>query len=220
VRRGAATVVMPGMPQGRDINEDGAKSATLVTITDDGAVTLEERAIGTVLFQRVAIDLSGIDAWPAVSRRIAQASADAAAAADSAIAILRVRLSGETPLAWRLRRDLDRLQVESEIEIGDARIRIEKVETACREPQRVHDDTDPLAVLSRIALDQVLASEGFRKAAVGEVDEFLRRSVPSEARNVLGDSADDNEREVIALARQGVETLLARLRADDAPQDE
>ena len=33
--RGRATIVMPGNPQGRDINEAGPKSATLVTIDDD-----------------------------------------------------------------------------------------------------------------------------------------------------------------------------------------
>jgi DNA repair protein SbcD/Mre11 len=220
VRQGAATVVMPGMPQGRDINEDGAKSATLVTITDGGDVMLEERMIGTVIFRRVAVDLAGVDAWPVVSRRIAEAAADAATATGAATAILRVRLSGETPFAWRLRRDIDTLLEEAEVDIGDRRIRIEKIETACREPQRAEHGSDPLAVLSRIALDQVLASEGFRKAAVSEVEDFLRRAVPSEARDVLGGSPDENERQVIALAQRGVETLLARLRTDDAPQDE
>ena len=42
IEKGGA-VVMPGMPQGRDINEDGPKSVTLVSIADDGAVSLEER---------------------------------------------------------------------------------------------------------------------------------------------------------------------------------
>ncbi len=40
---GATTVVMPGIPQGRDVNEDGAKSVTLATVTDDGSILLEER---------------------------------------------------------------------------------------------------------------------------------------------------------------------------------
>ena len=35
-------IVMPGIPQGRDINESGPKSATLVTINDNGLVELEE----------------------------------------------------------------------------------------------------------------------------------------------------------------------------------
>ena len=35
---------MPGNPQGRDINEAGPKSATLVTIGDDRKITIEETA--------------------------------------------------------------------------------------------------------------------------------------------------------------------------------
>jgi len=41
---GACAIVMPGMPQGRDINEAGAKSVTLVTIRDDRSIHIEERA--------------------------------------------------------------------------------------------------------------------------------------------------------------------------------
>ncbi|TIW13177.1 MAG: DNA repair exonuclease, partial [Mesorhizobium sp.] len=40
---GASTLVMPGIPQGRDINEAGEKSVTLVTIRDDRSVEMEER---------------------------------------------------------------------------------------------------------------------------------------------------------------------------------
>lgn len=38
---GTATVIMPGMPQGRDINEAGAKTVSLVTIADDRTITVE-----------------------------------------------------------------------------------------------------------------------------------------------------------------------------------
>lgn len=43
VHSGASTLVMPGIPQGRDINEAGQKSVTLVTIRDDHSVETEER---------------------------------------------------------------------------------------------------------------------------------------------------------------------------------
>jgi DNA repair protein SbcD/Mre11 len=40
---GERMVIMPGMPQGRDINEAGAKTVTLVTVNDDRTLTVEER---------------------------------------------------------------------------------------------------------------------------------------------------------------------------------
>src|SRR6202044_1250381 len=59
--RGRAAIVMPGNPQGRDINEAGPKSATLVTIGDDRKVTLEERPTSVAQFERVPIDLVGVE---------------------------------------------------------------------------------------------------------------------------------------------------------------
>ena len=61
---------MPGNPQGRDINEAGPKSATLATIGDDRAITLEERVTSIAEFQRVGVDLSGVDDWRAALKRI------------------------------------------------------------------------------------------------------------------------------------------------------
>ena len=53
VHRGSSTVVMPGMPQGRDINEAGEKSVTLVTIRDDRSLEIEERLTSVAQFERV-----------------------------------------------------------------------------------------------------------------------------------------------------------------------
>ncbi|RWH90678.1 MAG: DNA repair exonuclease, partial [Mesorhizobium sp.] len=60
---GRCTIVMPGMPQGRDINESGPKSVSLVTIADDRSVHVEERFTSIAQFERVVIDLDGIADW-------------------------------------------------------------------------------------------------------------------------------------------------------------
>ena len=54
---------MPGMPQGRDINEAAAKSVTLVTIADDRSIQIEERVTSIAQFERVSIDATSIDDW-------------------------------------------------------------------------------------------------------------------------------------------------------------
>ena len=70
VERGRATIVMPGNPQGRDINEAGPKSATLVTIADDrhdfarGAPD-ERRRVPARLGRS-----SGVEDWRAALKRI------------------------------------------------------------------------------------------------------------------------------------------------------
>ena len=56
-------VVMPGIPQGRDIGEDGPKSATLVTIGDDGGITLEEVPSAVAQFARISADVTGAETY-------------------------------------------------------------------------------------------------------------------------------------------------------------
>ncbi|RWE19328.1 MAG: DNA repair exonuclease, partial [Mesorhizobium sp.] len=63
VYSGASTLVMPGIPQGRDINESGEKSVTLVTIRDDRSVEIEERLTSIAQFERVSVDLTGTSEW-------------------------------------------------------------------------------------------------------------------------------------------------------------
>ena len=54
---------MPGNPQGRDINEAGPKSVTLVTISDDRKFKIEERLTSVAQFERVTVDLVSVDNW-------------------------------------------------------------------------------------------------------------------------------------------------------------
>ena len=64
---GDATIVMPGMPQGRDINEAGPKSVSLVTVRDDRSVLVEERLTSVAQFERVAVDLSDVEDWAGIA---------------------------------------------------------------------------------------------------------------------------------------------------------
>ena len=55
------TIVMPGIPQGRHINEAGAKSVTLASVSQTGDTIVTERFTGLVQFERVTIDITDID---------------------------------------------------------------------------------------------------------------------------------------------------------------
>ena len=110
--RGRAAIVMPGNPQGRDINEAGPKSATLVTIGDDRKIKLEERSTSVAQFERLRIDLAGADDWRDALKRIDKGLLAARAAASSEHLVARLKLTGATPLAWRLRSDADMLAEE------------------------------------------------------------------------------------------------------------
>jgi DNA repair exonuclease SbcCD nuclease subunit len=153
---GAATVVMPGMPQGRDINEAGAKSVTLATVTDDGAIVLEERLTSVAQFERVTVELGGIDEWKDMVRVLGKTLGRVRDGVASEHLVARLHLTGTTNLAWRLRRDLDLLRTEAEDQaVAVGKSWIDKVEVDCRAPgilaeASVPAEADPLEELRRL----------------------------------------------------------------------
>ncbi|MGD0434779.1 MAG: DNA repair exonuclease, partial [Acetobacteraceae bacterium] len=107
------TIVMPGMPQGRDIGESGAKSVTLVTIADDRSIHVEERFTSVAQFGSVPIDLTGIELWEDMIEAVTKNLNLARDHTKSEHLVARLHFSGRTPLAWRMRRDPDLLREDA-----------------------------------------------------------------------------------------------------------
>lgn len=210
VHHGSGVVVMPGMPQGRNIGEAGPKSVTLVQVADDGAITLEERSVRTVRFERLDVDVDGIADW-----------SDLVAALDTGIhtamredpaehLVLRPRLVGKTPLGWRILRDLDRIRAEAELTaeaLGTTWI--DKVENDTEVGDRSASDDLPaeLAALIRGELTDAPATLAEAEEVIGG----LLKSLPPELRDMLGDGPAALAEQRDSLVRTGVATVLARL---------
>src|SRR6202007_2243575 len=101
--------------------------------------------------------------------------------------VARLHLAGTTPLAWRIRRDLDLLATELDERaslIGGCWI--EKLEIVCH-TAREHSgsSTDPVIELRRLIEDDVLTSDAFQADLVAIADE-LRTQLPPECRDSLG----------------------------------
>ena len=97
-------VVFPGVLQGRHINEDGPKGATLVRV-QGGRMTPEHRALDVVRWARVPVDLTGVQTVEARGAAIRTALIAAADAAEGRLLAARVELQGATPLHAALARD-------------------------------------------------------------------------------------------------------------------
>jgi DNA repair exonuclease SbcCD nuclease subunit len=218
VERGRATILMPGNPQGRDINEAGPKSATLATIGDDRAITLEERVTSIAEFQRVGVDLAGAEDWRAALKRIEAALTAARVSAQSEHLVVRLSLAGATPLAWRLRFDADRLAEETRVAgaaIGETWI--DKVEFACAEPGAVSSSpsSDPVAELRALMEREVARSKAFQDE-LREMAEELRGHLPAGSReDLFGRDAAEFAQILRDVASEGVEDVLAFLRAGE-----
>jgi exonuclease SbcD len=216
--RGKAAIVMPGNPQGRDINEAGPKSATLVAISDDRAIAIEERLTSVAEFRRVPIDLAGVDDWREALGRIEKGLEAAREAARSEHLVARLALAGLTPLAWRLRADADVLAEESRA-IGAAigKTWIDRIELDCAAPRATESapSSDPVAELHALMETEVAQSKAFQDA-LNEIAEDLRRNLPPGARDgLLGQDPGELAEILRAIAREGAKDVLAHLRAGD-----
>jgi len=215
ITEGACTVVMPGMPQGRDINEAGPKSVTLVTIGDDRSVRHEERLTSLAQFERVTVDLEGIEDWRDIAGVLARSLERSRDNAVSEHLVARLRVTGTTALAWRARRDHDLLQAEA----GDrasviGRCWIEKLEVDCRAPGDPADRVaDPIVELRRLIDERVRDTDAFR-AEVAGIAEELRAQLPPECRAILGLDEVEADGILAAMVGEGTDDVLARLHVD------
>lgn len=208
-------IVMPGNPQGRDINEAGPKGVTLVDIDDDGTITCEERAVAVAVFERIAVDLSAIDDWSGMLDRVEAALGAARAAAGGAHLVARLLLTGATPLAWRLRRDEDLLLAEAQnlaASLGECWI--ETVELSVTVPAAVTGgDAGPVGELSRLMHENVVESHAYREDLREALSDLLRQ-LPKEARGLLAADEAAEEALLSELALTGADAVLARLGGD------
>jgi len=212
---GRCTIVMPGMPQGRDINEAGPKTVSLVTIGDDHHISIEQRPTAVAQFERVPVDLTGITDWRETVGMIGRALAVARARVGAEHLIARLQLTGATPLAWRLRADHDLLRAEAtDLAAAIGRCWVEGLELACTVPGQVIDTADgvPVTELRQLIHADILHSDAYR-AELTALAEELRGQLPPDCRHLLGSDEAGFAASIAALAEAGVDDVLARLQA-------
>jgi len=210
---GQRTVIMPGMPQGRDINEAGEKTVTLVTVHDDHSVSMEERLTSIAQFEHVTVDVAGVDEWKQMVGMIGSALETVRARTASDHLVARLSIKGATPLAWQLRRDRDLLRGEA-VDRASAlgRTWIEKIELDVAAPSaRVEVPAgDPIVELGALMAGEVVISAAFNAEVRAMVGDLLGQ-LPKESRHILGDSEADFEAGIARLIAEGSDDVLARL---------
>lgn len=211
---GDRTVIMPGMPQGRDINEGGEKTVTLVTVNDDRSLIVEERLTSIAQFERVAVDLSPATTWREAVDLIERSMAAARERTRSEHLVGRLRLGGATPLSWLVRRDRDLLLAEAEQRaerLGRTWIEAMEVATSAPAGGSAGGGGDPVLELGELMREDVIHRHGVRDA-VRELVRELRDDLPPEARGFSGNDEAAFEALVDRLLSEGSEDMLARLK--------
>ncbi len=201
VHEGRPLVVMPGIPQGRDMGEAGETSVTLVTVADDGTCSHEARPLAVVEFARCTVDLRRAEGWRDALERLRAAMSAARAPVRADHLVLRLSLMATGALWARLSRDADLLTTEAArigAAVGNTWIDRVVLDGAAPAPSG-----GALGELSRIAAADVLASPAFAAEAEA-LRAALQRALPVDCRNAFDMLEPD-------LAPRGVAEVLARL---------
>lgn len=215
---GQAAIVMPGIPQGRDIGEAGPSSVTLVHVADDNAVTLGQRIVACLRFDRIEMDCDGIREWAELltmlERDIRQVGQ---APRREEHLVIRPVLRGVTPLTWRIVRDLDRLTEEARAFAAAADVWIDKLELRMSSA----DDATTLAgahlpaELVRTVLEDLPDDPGLAVAMTQAAQDLLR-DLPAELRDILGQDEADLALRCQECLAEGAPIILAGLTSDEA----
>ncbi|MDU8914063.1 exonuclease SbcCD subunit D [Aestuariicoccus sp. MJ-SS9] len=206
----APWVVMPGIPQGRDIGEAGPKSTTLLTI-EDGEIAVEEVPTSVVTFLNHNIDVSGAENDDEIRQRIRHSlHAPIEGLRPDDDAILRLTLSGQTARHWHVLRDRDIwTETVSQMAEETGRLWIEKLSFVLEAPATAVE-TSATEELGRL-MEQIAAEEGFAAQALAEVDEVLSQ-LPSARRAELMSDAEALSALTTELAEAGSEHLFALMK--------
>jgi exonuclease SbcD len=198
---GRSMVVMPGIPQGRDIGEDGEKSVTLVTISADGTLHAEPRTLALAEFARVDVDMSDCAEWIDVLACLRRQMTKARSQFSADHLVLRLRLTGASDQAVRLRRDADFLREEAaNIAETIGQVWVEKIELALGAPAA---PSGALGDLAALITTDVRLSAAFA-AALEAMRGDLQKALPPEMRDAFETVSDSS-------LDDGIASVLARL---------
>jgi len=200
-------IVMPGMPQGRDMGEAGAKSATLITIGE--GMTVSEIPTSVLEFREIRLTAPDFadELRDGLREKLRKVAEDLACD----LGVVRLVLEGESALYWPVLRDLDvwrRTAAELARETG--RLWLEKFECALSAPAGAKKGASATDELARIVA-QIRKEAGFAQIRGARLRELLAE-IPAARRAGLAPDEAALEELGDMLARKGAERVIARLK--------
>ena len=206
----APWVVMPGMPQGRDIGEAGAKSASLLTVAG-GRIDVTEVPTSGVEFIATTLDISDADSDDALRAALRDHLRGVADALSSDAGVVRLTLIGRPHRYWQILRDQDMwAEAVAALARDTGRLWLEKLRLDIDAPGdagHAGRATDELASL----MAEIRDEPGFAAAARAEIEEVIGE-LPQSVRAALVPDAAAAEALTDRLATAGARRVLARMK--------
>ena len=206
-------IVMPGIPQGRDIGEPGPQVATLITI-DNQSISISEFLTSSIEFTSVALDVTDLSDASDLRALAKTKLHDAAASLQSDDAIVRVVLQGQSSLRWQWLRDLEQWQETLEQLCRDTgRLWLEKLVFNVNDAPKSLHDTTAISELSELMI-AIRSEDAFDSEAIELIETVLSVLPPSERKKLLPEKQSVHDL-ASSLSEQGAEHVLALMRGID-----
>ena len=212
-------IVMPGIPQGRDMGEAGACSISLVTIYPGKPADIIEHTVGPAQFERIRVDVTGVELWSHLADQIELQLHEVRAQVTSDHVVARLHLVGKTPLSYRIIRDHDvLLETARDLARGLEQVWIEQLtlDTASSSDAQVsgvEQTDDAIPELEKIITDEILGSADMLAIAERELQQLLQK-MPPETRHIFGQTLEQKSARLKQLLVEGSESMLAQLQHD------
>ena len=209
----APWVVMPGMPQGRDIGEAGAKSATLLQI-DDGKIDISEIPTSAVEFISESLDIKNVENNDSLKTLLRDALQHAASGLSAGAGVVRLTLTGSPAIHWQILRDSDYWREQAaELARETERLWLEKLvfNIEAQNTENIASATDELAII----MAQIRNETGFVHTAMKQVGELLGE-LPRELRAKLLSDESRLQTLTAELSKAGAQQVLARMKGADS----
>jgi len=205
-------IVMPGIPQGRDIGEEGLKSVTVVEMSEMHT-QLDERFISDTEFQEIQVDLSNTLEWQQALEKVQSGLKVMRGSVKANHLICRIILVGYSPLYWRLRRDFDLFEAEvKEIMRKFNGLFLDDLKIEMKALAFVTDDADPTVELEGY-MKEVMMNDAFCVKINSFFDKAVRQ-MPQEIRNDYGVDQSDRKDIIQRLLSEGIADVIASFKGN------
>lgn len=206
----APWVVMPGMPQGRDIGEAGAKSASMLTVTE-GRIEVAEVPTSVVEFTATTLDISAVESDDALRAALRDHLRGIADGLSSEAGVVRLTLTGTPARHWQILRD-QAIWAETVATLAreTGRLWLDKLRLeidAPRDSDGTASATQELATL----MAEIRQEPGFAATARAEMNEMIDDLPPSVRKALLPDEATADAM-AARLGATGAKLVLARMK--------
>lgn len=203
----APWIVMPGIPQGRDIGEPGPQSATLITI-DEGSMVTSEFPTSSIEFTNVSLDVSELQDATDLQALAKEVLQDLTGSLLSDDAVVRVRLRGQNSLRWQWLRDREQWEEAFNLLCRETgQLWMEKLIFEIDDMPKSVTDKSALGELSTL-MSTIRGEQAFNEEAIALINEVLS-ALPASERGKLFPNEHSQRELAASLSEQGEEQLLA-----------